>query len=50
MSDEEWTAIRDARADADIAAGRGVPHELVAEWASRLGTPRETPMPREWLA
>lgn len=48
MTEEEWDALRDARAEAEIAAGRGVPHEKVREWARRLGTPNETPMPREW--
>jgi len=50
MSEKEWDALRDAQADADVAAGRLVPHERVREWARRLGTPHETPMPREWLA
>lgn len=49
MSEEEWDVIRDAQADADIAAGRVVPHELVREWLAKWGTPEETPMPPEWL-
>lgn len=49
MSDAEWDAIRDAQADADIAAGRLIPHEMVKEWARKLGTPHQMPMPREWL-
>lgn len=49
MTEDEWDALTDAEADADIAAGRVVPHELVVEWARRLGTPDATPMPREWL-
>jgi hypothetical protein len=48
MTEDEWDALRDAQADADIAAGRGVPHEKVREWARKLGTPEEIPMPREW--
>jgi predicted transcriptional regulator len=43
---------KEARAESDrraLAAGRGVPHELVAEWLSRWGTPEETPVPAEWL-
>lgn len=40
----------DRRARADIAAGRGVPHEQVASWIMKLGTPDEEPMPPEWLA
>jgi len=50
MSEDEWDAISDARADADIAAGRFVPHELVVEWLRKWGTPEETPIPPEWLA
>jgi len=49
MTEEEWDALRDAQADADIAAGRGIPHERVRAWARKLGTADETPMPREWL-
>ena len=37
------------RARADVAAGRVIPHDDVAEWLSRWGTPDETPMPPEWL-
>ncbi len=39
----------DARALADVDAGRGVPHEKVAEWLRTVGTPDHRPMPREWL-
>jgi predicted transcriptional regulator len=46
---KEALAESDRRALAAIAAGRGVPHELVAEWLSRWGTPEETPVPAEWL-
>jgi predicted transcriptional regulator len=49
MSEAEWIAIRDAQADAEIAAGRGIPHEQMKAWARKLGTPDEKPMPREWL-
>ena len=38
-----------ARAREDIKAGRGVPHEKVAEWLKTWGTPEFKPMPREWL-
>lgn len=38
-----------ARARAQIAAGRGVPHEEVAAWLRTVGTPEWKPMPREWL-
>lgn len=49
MTDEEFDALQDARAEADIAAGRLVPHAEVTAWARKLGTPDEAPMPREWL-
>lgn len=49
MTQEEWDAISDARADADIAAGRGVPHEEVVKWLRTWGTPEEKPAPPEWL-
>ena len=29
--------------------GRVVPHALVSDWLSRVGTPDATPMPPEWL-
>ena len=38
-----------ARVEADFAAGRVIPHALVDEWLSRVGTPQATPMPKEWL-
>jgi predicted transcriptional regulator len=43
---EEAAAI--ARARADIAVGRGIPHEKVAAWLATWGTADEAPMPREW--
>ena len=36
------------RGEADIAAGRVVPHEEVAKWLRTWGTPDEKPMPPEW--
>ncbi len=39
---------RSAAADADVAAGRVVPHEEVAKWLKTWGTPDETPLPRSW--
>lgn len=39
---------RSAAADADVAAGRVVPHEEVAKWLATWGTPDETPMPKSW--
>lgn len=37
-----------AEADADIAAGRVVPHERVVEWLKSLGTPNQLPTPYSW--
>lgn len=48
LSDED-DAIADARAEADIAAGRGVPHEEVVKWLKTWGTPEEGPPPAEWF-
>jgi predicted transcriptional regulator len=48
MTEEEWDALRDAQAEADIAAGRVIPHEKVMEWVAKWGTPEETPIPPEW--
>lgn len=45
--DSQEAAI--ARARADAAAGRVVPHEAVAAWLRTWGTPQEAPMPPEWL-
>jgi len=39
---------RSATADADVAAGRVVPHEEVAKWLRTWGTPDEKPLPRSW--
>ena len=49
LSQEEADRLSDERADADIAAGRGVPHALVREWLLTWGTPDEKPMPESWL-
>ena len=45
----EAEAAADARAEADIAAGRVVDHAVVAAWLAKWGTPEETPAPPEWL-
>lgn len=37
-----------ARAEAEAAAGRGVPHSKVRAWLKTVGTPDETPMPGSW--
>lgn len=47
--DEEAIAAADARARADMAAGRCYPHELVGEWLRTWGTPECRPF-KEWLA
>ena len=48
LSDED-DAVADPRADAEIAAGRGVPHEEVVKWLKTWGTPDEGPPPAEWF-
>jgi predicted transcriptional regulator len=35
-------------ADADLEAGRVVPHERVREWLKSLGTPNQLPTPYSW--
>ena len=40
----------DARAEADIAAGRVVDHAEVAAWLATWGKPAERPAPPEWFA
>ncbi len=47
--DPEAEAASLARARAEIAAGKGVPHEEVAKWLRTWGTPEEGPPPREWF-
>jgi hypothetical protein len=39
----------DARAEADIAAGRCYPHQIVGEWLKTWGKPGRLPF-KEWLA
>ena len=48
-STPEEIAAADARAEADLAAGRVYPHELVGEWVKTLGHPDSKPI-KEWLA
>lgn len=38
-----------ARAEADIAAGRTVPHSEVVKWLKTWGTPDEGPPPAKWF-
>lgn len=42
-------AESDARAMADIAAGRVVDHAYVVAWLETWGTADHKPMPREWF-
>lgn len=42
-------AAADARADADVAAGRVIDHDEVAAWLATWGTPDEKPAPAEWF-
>jgi len=44
--DPETAARLDAEAEADIAAGRVVPHEKVVEWLRSWGTANELPCPK----
>lgn len=50
---EDLTAAEDERrlaeAEADIAAGRVVPHAEVAAWLETWGTPEEKPAPAHWF-
>ena len=46
--DEEFEAVADAEAEADIAAGRVVPHEEVVKWLQTWGAPEEGPPPKSW--
>lgn len=48
-ADPEQEARALAEADADIAAGRVIPHEEVAAWLRTWGTPDAHPAPRHWF-
>ena len=43
--DEELEAQLDAEAEADVAAGRVVPHERVREWLMQLARGQKVPPP-----
>ncbi|HXE55589.1 MAG TPA: hypothetical protein VN541_21375 [Tepidisphaeraceae bacterium] len=43
--DEAAEARADAAAEADVAAGRVVPHERVREWLERLAKGEKVPPP-----
>jgi hypothetical protein len=44
--DAAHEAALDAEAEADIRAGRVVPHEVVREWLAKLARGERTPPPR----
>ncbi|WP_297514897.1 antitoxin [uncultured Caulobacter sp.] len=46
--EDEAELAAEAAADADVAAGRVVPHERVREWLKTVGTPHQTPTPYSW--
>ena len=46
IDEEEERAIAEAEAEADVAAGRVVPHEEVVKWLKSWGTPDELPCPK----
>ena len=46
--DPDADARRLAEAEADITAGRLVPHEKVREWLLSVGTTNESPAPYSW--
>jgi len=46
--DDEEDERRMAEGEADIAAGRVIPHEEVRKWLLTWGTPEEGPPPAEW--
>ena len=43
--DDDAEAAADARAEADIAAGRIISHEAMKRWLLSWGTPDEKPAP-----
>ena len=45
----EAEAAGDAKALADNAAGKGVPHEKVVAWLKTWSTPQEAPPPRRMV-
>jgi predicted transcriptional regulator len=45
QTDEAAEARAIAEAEADIAAGRVVPHDEVVKWLRSWGTPNELPCP-----
>lgn len=47
--DPETEAAALRRAEADVAAGRVVPHEEVAKWLRTWGTDKSGPPPKSWF-
>lgn len=47
IDDEDELAMQEG--EADIAAGRVISHEEVAEWLKTWGTPDEKPAPAHWF-
>ncbi len=47
--DEEADDEAMEEAEADIAAGRVIPHEDVAKWLRTWGTSEKGPPPEEWF-
>lgn len=46
--DDEAERLAEEAANADVEAGRGVPHERVREWLKTVGTPDQKPTPYSW--
>jgi predicted transcriptional regulator len=46
--DEEHERLQDDLAEADVKAGRVVPHEKVVEWLKTWGTAERKPAPFSW--
>jgi len=46
--DDEAERLAEVAADADLEAGRVVPHERVRDWLKTLGTPDQAPTPFSW--
>lgn len=48
IADDDAERRAEAAADADVEAGRVVPHERVREWLKTVGTPNQKPTPYSW--
>jgi predicted transcriptional regulator len=47
--DDEADELAMREGEADIAAGRVIPHGEVAKWLRTWGKPGEPPPPKEWF-